>query len=135
VNQTIARLREAVNAHDPAAMAALMAPDYRSEQPVHPNRAFVGNQQVVANWTEMFRGVPDMTVEVLAEATEGTTSFSEWSWTGHHADGSDFAVRGVIVAGLDDTGIIRWMRLYVEPVEVDSAGIADAVRGLSGTEG
>jgi hypothetical protein len=135
VNPTIARLREAMDAHDPGAMAALMAPDYRSEQPVHPNRAFVGNRKVVANWTEMFRGVPDMAVQVVAEATEGTTSFSEWAWTGHHADGSDFAVRGVVVAGLDDAGVIRWMRLYVEPVEADSAGIDDAVRGLSGTEG
>jgi SnoaL-like domain len=135
VNPTIARLREAMDAHDPGAMAALMAADYRSEQPVHPNRAFVGNRQVVANWTEMFRGVPDMAVQVVAEATEGTTSFSEWSWTGHHADGSDFAVRGVVVAGLDDAGVIRWMRLYVEPVEADSADIEDAVRGLSGTEG
>jgi hypothetical protein len=135
VNPTVKRLTDAMNRHDPEGMAATMAPDYRSDQPVHPNRHFVGNGQVVANWTEMFRGVPDMTVEVVAEATEGTTSLSEWSWTGHHADGSDFAVRGVVVAGLDDAGVIRWMRLYVEPVEADSAGIDDAVRGLSGTEG
>src|SRR3954466_15041352 len=124
-----------MNRHDPEGMAATMTPAYRSGQPVHPNRHFVGNRQVVANWTEMFRGVPDMTVEVVAEATEGTTSFSEWSWNGHHAAGSAFAVRGVVVAGLDDAAVIRWMRLYVEPVEADSAGIDDAVRGLSGTEG
>ena len=131
MNATIARLADAMNRHDPEGMAACMAPDYRSEQPVHPNRAFTGSRQVVLNWTEMFRGVPDMRIEVVAEATEGTTSFSEWSWTGHHADGSDFAVRGVIVAGIED-GVIGWMRLYVEPVEADSAGIEEAVRGLSG---
>ena len=131
MNATIARLADAMNRHDPEGMAACMAPDYRSEQPVHPNRAFTGNRQVVANWTEMFHGVPDMRIEVVAEATEGTTSFSEWSWTGHSADGSDFAVRGVIVAGIEDD-LIRWMRLYVEPVEADSAGIEEAVRELSG---
>ena len=135
MNATIQRLRDAMNRHDAAGMAALMAPDYRSEQPVHPNRHFVGNHQVVVNWTEMFAGVPDMAIEVVAEATEGTTSFSEWSWTGHHVDGSEFAVRGVVVAGLDDGGVIEWMRLYVEPVEQDSAGIADAVRDLSRPSG
>jgi ketosteroid isomerase-like protein len=131
VNPTIERLRDAMNRHDAEGMAALMAPDYRSDQPAHPNRHFVGNQQVAANWTRMFRGVPDLAVEVVAEATEGTTSFSEWSWNGHHPDGSDFASRGVIVAGIED-GVIRWMRLYVESVEQDSAGIEEVVGQLSG---
>jgi len=131
VNPTVERLTDAMNRHDPEGMAATMAPDYRSDQPVHPNRHFVGNQQVVANWTEMFRGVPDMTVEVVAEATEGTTSFAELSCAGHHTDGSDFDFRGVIVAGVEDD-LIRWMRLYLEPVEADSAAIEEAVRQLSG---
>lgn len=38
MNATLERLRDALNAHDPEAIAALFAPDYRSEQPVHPNR-------------------------------------------------------------------------------------------------
>src|SRR3954451_24023072 len=101
-----------MNRHDPEGMAATMAPDYRSDQLVHPNRHFVGNQQVVANWTEMFRGVPDLAVEVLSEATDGTTSLSEWAWHGHHTDGSEFDMRGVFVMGLDDGGLIQWARLY-----------------------
>lgn len=135
MNPTIARLRDAVNAHDPHAMAATMAPDYRSDQPVHPNRHFVGNDQVVANWTEMFRGVPDLHLEVLAEATEGNTCLSEWVFTGHHTDGSPFDTRGVYVCGLRDDGLIQWARLYLETVEQDSVGIEEAVRQLSGSEG
>ncbi|MCU1616026.1 MAG: hypothetical protein JWO98_3566 [Frankiales bacterium] len=42
MNPTIGRLAEAVNRHDPEGMAAQMAPDYRSEQPAHPNRGFGG---------------------------------------------------------------------------------------------
>ena len=133
MNPTIARLAEAMNRHDAQGMAACMAPDYRSEQPVHPNRAFTGNEQVVANWTGMFAGVPDMTIECVAEDTVGSRSWSEWEWTGHHTDGSDFAVRGVIVAGLRDDGLIQWMRLYVEPVEQDSPAIEEAVQQLSGS--
>ena len=70
MNPTIARLRDAMNAHDPEGMAAVMAPGYRSEQPVHPHRAFVGNRQVVANWTEMFHGVPDLSVGWLEHELE-----------------------------------------------------------------
>jgi limonene-1,2-epoxide hydrolase len=131
VNPTIERLRDAMNRHDPEGMAATMTPGYRSDQPVHPNRTFVGNRQVVANWTEMFRGVPDLVAEVLAEATEGRTSLAEWRWSGHHVDGSEFVMCGVTVAGLDDDELIEWQRLYVEPVEQDSAAIEEAVRQLS----
>ena len=132
MHPTIARLAEAMNRHDAEGMADCMAPDYRSEQPVHPNRAFTGNRQVAANWTGMFAGVPDMAITVVAEDTVGDRSWSEWRWDGHHLDGSEFAVRGVIVAGLRDDGLIQWMRLYVEPVEEDSAAIDAVVRELSG---
>jgi ketosteroid isomerase-like protein len=126
-------MAEAMNRHDAHAMAACFAPDYHSEQPVHPNRVFTGNQQVEKNWTGMFAGVPDMVITVVAEDTVGNRTWSEWRWDGHHTDGSEFAVRGVIVAGLRDDGLIQWMRLYVEPVEEDSAGIEEVVQELSGS--
>lgn len=132
MNDTIARLQAAMNAHDAAAMARLFAPDYRSEQPAHPNRGFGGHDQVQANWSTMFAGVPDLTGDVLADVTDGDTSWSEWHWHGSHPDGSPFAMRGVIVMGLHDDGTVAWARLYMEPVEQDGAAIEEAVRRLSG---
>jgi hypothetical protein len=38
---------------------------------------------------------------------------------------------GVIVAGVSD-GVLRWARLYVEPVEQEGAGIDAAVSEMSG---
>src|SRR3712207_6753338 len=131
MNPTIARLRDAMNQHDAEAMAALFAPDYRSEQPVHPNRGFGGSDQVAANWSRMFAGVPDMTAEVVAETTDGTTTWVEWDWRGAHVDGSAFAMRGVTVMGLRDDGAIAWARLYMEPVEEGAAAIDEAVERLS----
>jgi ketosteroid isomerase-like protein len=133
MNATIVRLRDAMNAHDLEAMAALFATDYRSEQPAHPNRGFGGRDQVVENWTQMFRGVPDLQVGVVKETTDGTTTWSEWVWRGSHADGRPFLMKGVTVFGLRDDGLITWARLYMEPVEHDSAPIDEAVRQLSGT--
>ena len=131
MNPSIARLAEAMNRHDARGMADCFAPDYRSEQPAHPNRTFTGNGQVAANWSEMFAGVPDMLITCVAEDTVGSRTWSEWEWTGHHTDGSDFAVRGVIVAGLRDDGLIQWMRLFVEPVERETAAIEEVVQHLS----
>jgi ketosteroid isomerase-like protein len=131
MHATITRLRDAVNAHDPDAMVALFAPDYRSEQPAHPNRGFGGSDQVHKNWSTMFAGVPDLAVEVRAHADDGSTSWSEWDWRGQHADGTPFHERGVIVMGLRDDGAIVWARLYMEPVETGGADIDETVRQIA----
>jgi hypothetical protein len=133
MNETIARLRDAQNRHDAEAMAALFAPDYRSEQPVHPERGFGGKEQVAANWSRMFAGIPDLEVGVVKESTDGSTSWSEWVWRGSHVDGTPFLMKGVTVMGLDPAGLITWARLYMEPVEHGGAAIDESVRKLSGS--
>jgi len=131
MNATISKLREIMNAHDAKRMAALFAPEYHSEQPAHPNRGFDGHMQVEANWREMFRGVPDLTVEVVSEVTVGSTCWAEWIWRGHHTDGSVFEMRGTTVFGLTRDGLIAEARLYMEPVEHDGAAIEETVQQLS----
>jgi SnoaL-like domain len=131
MNDTVIRLRDAMNAHDVDSMIELFAAEYRSEQPAHPNRGFGGSDQVRANWSKMFAGIPDFHAELRGSALDGATSWSEWDWTGHHADGTPFGMRGVLVAGLRDDGRIEWMRLYMEPVEQDGAAIEEAIRHLS----
>lgn len=133
MNDTIARLLAAMNRHDADGMAACMAPDYRSEQPAHPNRGFGGPEQVAANWSQLFAAVPDMTNEVIASSTDGLTTWTEWASRGHYGDGSVFATRGVILWGLDDEGLITWARFYMEEVEQDGAAIDGTVRQLSRT--
>jgi hypothetical protein len=130
MNPTLTRMVEAMNRHDPRGMAANLTPDYRSEQPIHPNRGFGGNAQVVENWTAIFDHVPDMVVEMLREDTVGTTSWSEWWFHGHGPDGSPYELRGVIIARLGDDGLIESQRLYVEPVEFHGPDIRGAVREL-----
>jgi len=44
-------------------------------------------------------------------------------------------MRGVIIAGLSEDGLVSWMRLYMEPVEQGGVAIDDAVRQLSGATG
>ena len=133
MNDTIGRLRDAMNRHDVEGMVALFAPNYRSEQPVHPQRGFGGRDQVGSNWAQMFDGVPDLVVGVVKESTDGMTSWSEWVWRGSHRDGTPFLMKGVTVMGLQEDGLIAWGRLYMEPVEQGGVTIDEAVRHLSGS--
>jgi ketosteroid isomerase-like protein len=126
-----AALVEAMNAHDIDAFVSLFAADYDSRQPAHPDRAFVGRDQVRENWSAVFSGVPDFRAELVAAAEDADTLWSEWRWRGTHADGSALDMAGVMVGGVRD-GRLAWARLYVEPVESGGEGIGAAVRDMSG---
>ena len=125
------RLRDAQNGHDLDAFVACFDPQYHSEQPVHPDRAFRGRDQVRANWSAIFDGVPDFRAELVAAAVSGDVEWSEWRWRGTQSDGAALDMAGVIVGGVSG-GRLRWARLYVEPVEQGGAGIDVAVRRMSG---
>jgi ketosteroid isomerase-like protein len=64
------RLRRATNDHDVDAVTACFAPDYRNETPAHPERSFVGREQVRSNWTQIFAAVPDVTADVVRYAVD-----------------------------------------------------------------
>ena len=118
------RLEAAMKAHDIDAFVALFAPDYDSRQPAHPDRAFTGNEQVRANWSEIFAAVPDFRAVLLASSSDGETLWTEWEWTG-----TGLHIAGVIVFGVRGERL-AWGRLYVEPVE-QGAGIEAAVREMA----
>ena len=123
------QLIAAMNRHDASAMAACIAADYRSEQPLHPNRGFGGSEQVLANWMSVFEGVPDFVAEQVASAFAEGMVWSEMRWRGTYRDGSPFLMRGVTVIGIRDDKI-AWARLYMEPVEEGGGDIEAAVQEL-----
>jgi uncharacterized protein (TIGR02118 family) len=128
VGDVTARLGAAMNAHDLEAFVSVFGADYRSEQPAHPARSFVGADKVRENWAAVFAGVPDLTAELrVAATTDEGVELGEWDWHGTYLDGSAFSMRGMTVLGVDD-GRISWGRLYMEPVERDGGDIDEMVR-------
>jgi len=125
------RLVAAQNAHDIEAFVSCFAPDYSSEQPAHPDRAFVGSDQVRRNWTAMFAGVPDFRAELLDSATEGPTAWGEFEWHGTKSDGSPLLSRGVIIGTVRD-GRLAAARLYMSDVEQTGRGVEAAVDRMTG---
>ena len=125
------RLVAAMNDHDLDRMVALFHPDYDSRQPAHPGRAFVGREQVRANWAAMFGGVPDFRAEVVRSVQDGEVNWTEWAWRGIRSDGRQFEVRGVTLFEISNGRILAGT-LYVEDVEREAVGVEDVVEGMSG---
>jgi hypothetical protein len=117
----IDRLLRTVSAHDLDAAPALFATDYRSAQPAHPGRAFVGRDQMRANWAAMFAGIPDFHAELVRSVDDGPLARGEWHWSGTRTDGQAFGARGVIEFEISD-GLIAAGRLYGR--RVDAVGLA-----------
>ncbi|TIS61474.1 MAG: nuclear transport factor 2 family protein [Mesorhizobium sp.] len=131
MSDVIEQLVRAMNAHDLDALAALVHEEYRSVQPAHPGRAFVGRKQMRANWEAMFAGIPDFHAAVTRSVQEDDTTWSEWHWSGTRLDGQPFEVRGVTLFEIVDGRIVAG-RLYLEDVERQAVGIEEAVEALSG---
>jgi len=110
------RMIRAANRHDLDAMVACFAPDFRSEQPLHPERDFTGQAGVRKNWSFFFTTVPDIQVDILNEVEEGDTVWAELHYHGMQIDGKQFNVKGVTLTG-KQADQIMWARLYIEPVQ------------------
>ena len=125
------RLLDAMNRHDLDAMVACFHEEYRSEQPLHPDRHFAGREQVRKNWGLMFDEVPDLRADLLRSATSGDEVWTEWRMHGVKRDGSAFEYRGVGIWGIDADRIAR-ARLYFEPVQAEGGGIDESIQRLVG---
>lgn len=107
------RLHAALRSRDIDAYVACFAEDYRSEQPIHPEWAYTGREQLRFNWTAIFENVADFDTQLLRYTIDGDTFWSEWRWTGTQPDGNPLTVVGVIIMGVRD-GLIAWGRIYME---------------------
>jgi len=94
----VERLLEAMNRHDLDAMVECFREDYRSEQPLHPERHFLGREQVRKNWGLMFDEVPDLKADLLRSTTSDDQAWTEWRMHGAKLDG------GASIAGSESGG-------------------------------
>jgi limonene-1,2-epoxide hydrolase len=128
--EAIERLHNAMNERDLEAFVACFHPDYRSEQPAHPNRGFGGREQVEKNWSALFEAIPDFHADLIATATEGDKIWCEWHWTGTRAREEPLDMRGVTLFEIKNGRVVSG-RLYMEEVEEAGAEINETVRRLA----
>jgi limonene-1,2-epoxide hydrolase len=129
--QMLRRLERATDEHDLDALVDCFAADYRNRTPVHPARGFRGRDQVRANWTQIFAGVPDLRARVLRSAVDGPTVWSEWEMSGTRRDGAPHLMRGVVVFEVHE-GRAAAADFYLEPVDDGGTDVNAAVRAAVG---
>ena len=112
----VEKVRRAMNLHDIEGLLALVDPEYESEQPAHPDRAFQGREQVRKNWSAIFSRVPNLRADVLRTVVDADTVWTEWWWHGVRADGTKFDYRGVTLFRIWN-GKLMAGRLFMEPVQ------------------
>jgi ketosteroid isomerase-like protein len=117
------RMERAMNAHDLDGFVDCFTEDFVAEHPIHPQRSFVGNEQVRRNWAGVFANVPDLAATVLQSVVDGERVWSEWDIRGNTRDGGRYQTPGVAILSLRD-GRIASVRFYLDYV----AGTAGANR-------
>ncbi len=122
----VERLAAATNAHDLDGLVDCFSPEYRNETPAHPARGFEGQTQVRRNWEQIFGAVPDLSAHVSWIADEHT-AWSEWEMRGTRRDGVPHLMRGVVIFGVEGDRA-TWARFYLEPVDLDTGDVNQAVR-------
>jgi hypothetical protein len=126
--KVLERLRDALNGRDLDAMLECFDPDYKSEQPAHPNRGFGGKEQVRKNWSGMFESFPDFEAELLRHSSDGDVLWSEWYWSA-----TGLRMAGIILMGVREDRI-SWARLYMETVEEAGQNIDEAMKTITGRD-
>lgn len=127
----LARLVDAVNAHDLDALVACFAPGYLNETPAHPARGFTGAGQVRSNWQRMFTGIPDLKARVLDQSIDGGSAWTEWEIGGTRLDGAPVLMRGVMIFTVSD-GLLAGVRFYMEPVDENGDDVDAAIEETTG---
>jgi len=61
------KLKDAFNTHDIKLLIECFDESYSSEQPVHPDRTFNGQEQVKKNWASNFAEMPDFSAHLLVK--------------------------------------------------------------------
>lgn len=126
------RLLDAVNARDLHALVGCFAEDYVNRTPAHPEREFVGRDQVRSNWAHIFAAVPDMRADVLRFTTDGPLVWTEWEMRGTPVDAAQFSMAGVLIFEVHAGSTIAGATFYLEPVEHLSGTADQALRQVAG---
>ncbi|MDJ0315457.1 nuclear transport factor 2 family protein [Arthrobacter sp. H35-D1] len=131
---TVRRMFAAARRQDLDAMVAEFADDYVNITPNHPDRSFTGSAQVRSNWSALFAGVPDLTLEIrdAATAPDGKV-WVEWASRGTRRDGVPVEQAGVAIFTVRE-GLLSAVRFYLEPVEHESGDVNTAVRDVAGAD-
>jgi limonene-1,2-epoxide hydrolase len=108
------RFHTALNTRDLTNLVHLLQVDFDRFYPAQQEEESTGLEAVRARWEEIFQTYPDFRADLLGQAIDGSTIWSEWRWTGQRAggQGEELEQVGVILFGVEE-GLLAWSRSYM----------------------
>jgi limonene-1,2-epoxide hydrolase len=106
------RFHTALNARDLTNLLHLLQVDFERFYPAQPDEDSIGMEAVREKWEVFFNTYPDFRADILRQAIEGSTIWSEWKWKGESSDGRKIDQVGVIIFGVEE-GLLAWSRSYM----------------------
>ena len=107
------RFHTALNTRDITNLVQLLQVDYEFFDPAHPERNTMGLEAARTAWNGIFTRYPGFRADLLRQAIEGNTIWSEWRWAGGpQGNENGFQQVGVIIFGVEQ-GLLAWARTYM----------------------
>lgn len=107
------RLHTALNTRDLTNLVHMLQVDYEFVEPAQPGGGTVGIEAARQRWDQLFQAYPDFRADLIRQAVEGNTIWSEWHWKGSgNGNTSRLDRAGVLIFGVEE-GLIAWTRSYM----------------------
>ncbi len=108
------RVHTALNTRDLTNLLHCLQVDYEQIYPAKNKKDTTGLEAARETWEMMFRSYPDFQADLMRQAFEAHTIWSEWHWHGSHSRGQGSGINqaGVIIFGVEE-GLIAWSRSFM----------------------
>ncbi len=109
------RLHTALNTRDLTNLLHCLQVDFEQIHPIRPGTDTTGLEAAREEWDSIFTTYPDFRADLLRQAIEGNTIWTEWHWYGNQPGGGQggrLDQVGVIIFGVEE-GLLAWGRVYM----------------------
>jgi limonene-1,2-epoxide hydrolase len=101
------RIHTALNTRDITYLLACFQVDYEQVYPAEQGKDTLGVEAARSAWEGFFNSNPDLQAELIRQAIDGNTIWTEWRFRASSGERA-----GVIVLGVEE-GLIAWSRNYL----------------------
>jgi hypothetical protein len=109
------RMHTTLNTRDLTNLLHLLQVDYEQIYPTQPERDTTGLEPARESWERLFERYSDFRADLLRQAIEGNTIWSEWRFSGGERQENPLNMGGVIIFGVEE-GLIAWSRFYITDI-------------------
>lgn len=108
------RIHTALNTRDLTNLLACLQVDYEQVYPAEKGKDTLGIEAARSAWEGIFHSSPHLQAELIRQAIDGNTIWTEWRFKGNGGDRV-----GVIIMGVEE-GLVAWSRNYMIDAPADA---------------